>query len=249
MGGAGQVGARLVAVLASQGCDVVPASRRTGVDVFTGEGLDEALAGAEVVVDVTNSPAFEAEVAEPFFGVSTERLLAAEARAGVGRHIALSIVGAERLHANGYFRAKLSQERQVAESGAPYSIVRATQFFEFLGAIAADAQQQDRVRLAPARIQPIAAADVAAALAGLVFAPPIGDTIEVAGPDPHRLDEIVRSYLAAIEDPRQVVTDPEALYFGTRLTDETLMAGSTPRFGHTEFAPWLRRWVREHPPG
>lgn len=248
MGGAGQVGAPLVARLLERGHEAIAASRRTGVDIFTGAGLSEVLAGAEVVIDVTNSPSFEDEIAEPFFAASTARLLAAESEAGVGRHIALSIVGAERLPASGYFRAKLAQEQQVRASGAPFTILRATQFFEFLGAIVRAGLRGDQVYLAPARIQPIAAGDVAAALADLALAQPADATLELAGPDPHRLDEIVRTFLSASGDRREVVTDPQALYFGTRLTDETLMAGITPRFGHTEFDAWLRRWVREHPP-
>jgi len=248
MGGSGQVGAAVVARLASRGHEVIAASRRTGVDVITGAGLSEILDGAEVVIDVTNSPSFEEEVAGPFFATSTARLLEAEAQAGVGRHIALSIVGAERLHANGYFRAKLAQEQQVRASGAPFTILRATQFFEFLGAIVNSSLQGDQVHLAPARIQPVAAADVAAALADLALARPADAVLELAGPDPFHLDQIARTFMAATGDRRQVVADPQALYFGTLLSDETLMAGSTPRFGHTDFDAWLRGWVRDHPP-
>jgi uncharacterized protein YbjT (DUF2867 family) len=248
MGGAGLVGASVVAILAEQDHEVVAASRRTGVDVISGAGLADVLAGADVVIDVVNSPSFEDDVAISFFETSTRNLLAQEAAAGVGHHVALSIVGAERLSRNGYFRAKFAQERMVQAAGAPYTLLRATQFFEFLPRIVAEATQGDEVRLAPARIQPIAADDVAIALSRLALVTPQNATEEVAGPDAHRLDEIVARYLAAIGDGRRVVADAEALYFGTVLTDETLMAGAMPRFGATDFDGWLRRWVRNHPP-
>lgn len=249
MGGSGLVGAHLVARLARQGYEVVAASRRTGVDVISGAGLREALSGADLVVDVTNSPSFEDEVAASFFETATRNLLAAEADAGVGHHLALSIVGAERLSANGYFRAKLAQERQIAAGPVPYTLLRATQFFEFLGAIVRASVDGDAIRLAPARIEPIAAQDVAATLANLAGMRPVDSVVEIAGPDPFRLDEIVRRYLAAVGDPRPVITDTQALYFGAVLTDETLMGGNTPRFGPTEFDAWLRRWTRDHQPG
>lgn len=249
IGGAGVVGASVVEILANQDHDVVAASRRTGVDVITGAGLREALTGVDVVVDVVNSPSFEDEVALRFFETSTANLLALEAELGVGHHVALSIVGAERLQANGYFRAKLVQERQVQAGAVPYTILRATQFFEFLGAIVRDGAEDDEVRLAPARIQPIAADDVAIALSRLAIAPPRNATVEVAGPDPYRLDAIAGAFMAATGDSRHVVADPEALYFGAALADETLMAGDTPRFGHTEFDRWLARWVRERQAG
>lgn len=247
IGGAGLVGASVVRILAGRGHQVAAASRRTGVDVITGEGLGEALAGAEAVVDVVNSPSFEDEVALRFFETSTRNLLAAEAAAGVCHHVALSIVGAERLSANGYFRAKLAQERMVQAASLPFTLLRATQFFEFLEAIVRASAEGDQVRLAPARIQPVAASDVAVALAELAVEPPANAIAELAGPDAFRLDEIVRAFLAATGDPRRVVSDPMALYFGTALTDETLMAGANLRFGHTEFDSWLRKWVRTHP--
>lgn len=248
MGGAGRVGASLSEILRNQGHSVTAASRRTGVDVLTGEGLPQALMGADVVVDVLNSPSFDDETALAFFEASTRRLLDLEADAGVKHHVALSIVGAERLVRNGYFRAKLEQEQRVEGAGLPFSILRATQFFEFLDAIVDDAGGADEVRLAPARVQPIAAADVAFALAQIAVSRPTNAIVEVAGPESWRLDEIVRAFLSAKGDPRPVTPDPDALYFGTRLGDETLMAGSVPRFGHTEFDAWLRRWVREHSP-
>jgi uncharacterized protein YbjT (DUF2867 family) len=246
MGGSGLVGANVVERLAKQGHEVIAASRRTGVDVVTGEGLRQALTGAEVVIDVTNSPSFEDEVALRFFETSTRNLLDVEATTGVGHHIALSIVGAERLHANGYFRAKLAQEQKVAAAGTPFTLLRATQFFEFLGAIVRSSVDGDEVRVAPARVQMIAADDVASTLAALAALQPVDATVEIAGPDSHRLDRIVRTFMSATGDGRQVVTDPQALYFGTTLTDETLMAGSIPRFGPTEFNGWLRKWVRDH---
>lgn len=248
MGGSGRVGASVVERLKQQGHEVVAASRRTGVDATTGAGLREALAGAAVVVDVLDAPSFEDEVAASFFETATRNLLAMEAETGVGHHVALSIVGAERLHANGYFRAKLGQERQVVAGGIPYTLLRATQFFEFLEVVVRIAADGEEVRLPPALIQPVAAADVAATLANLAVLKPADATVELAGPDLFRLDEIVRGFMSGTGDRRRVVTDPEALYFGTVLTDETLMAGSTPRFGHTEFESWLRRWARDHQP-
>lgn len=244
IGGTGLVGARVAVLLAAQGLEVVVASRRTGVDVITGAGLASALNGADVVIDALNAPSFEDEVALSFFQTATQRLLAAETEAGVGHHVALSIVGAERLHANGYFRAKLAQEELVRSGSTPFTVLRATQFFEFLAAIVQASANGGEVRLAPARVQPIAAVDVAAALASLAPLAPKNATVELAGPDPFRLDEIVRTFMAASGDMRQVVTDPQALYFGTVLNDETLMAGTIPRFGPTDFDTWLRRWAR-----
>ena len=245
MGGAGLVGASIVEILGGQGHEVAAASRRTGVDVLSGAGLPEALHRADVVIDVLNSPSFDDDIALNFFETSTKNLLAAEAAAGVGHHVALSIVGAERLSSNGYFRAKHAQERRVQTSGVPFTLLRATQFFEFLGSIADFNVAGDAVRLAPARIQPVAARDVAAALSQLALARPDNAILELAGPDPFRLDEIVRTYLAAVGDGREVISDPAALYFGAALNDETLMTGEMPRFGHTEFDAWLRRVLRE----
>jgi uncharacterized protein YbjT (DUF2867 family) len=246
IGGAGRVGAGVVALLAGQGHEVTAASRRTGVDVITGAGLREALAGAEVVVDVVNSPSFEDEVALRFFETSTRNLLAVEAETGVSRHVAISIVGAERLSANGYFRAKHLQERMVQAAGFPHTILRSTQFFEFIEAIVRASTVGGQVWLAPARIQPIAAADAAQALAQLAVAPASDAVVEIAGPDSFRLDELVGAFMAATGDTRPVVADPAALYFGTALNDETLMAGENLRFGRTDFDAWLARWVRAH---
>lgn len=247
MGGAGRVGSGLVTILSARGAEVVSASRRNGVDAFTGAGLAAALAGADVVVDVMNAPSFEDD-AVGFFETSTRNLLAAEAAAGVRRHVALSIVGAERLCANGYFRAKLAQERQVEAAAIPHTILRATQFFEFLGAVVDASAQGDGVRLAPARVQPIAAEDVSIALSTIAVAETADAIVEVAGPDSYRLDRIVAAFMAATGDRRAVVTDAAAPYFGTVLNDETLMAGSVVRFGHTDFDAWLGRRARQHPP-
>jgi uncharacterized protein YbjT (DUF2867 family) len=224
----------------------VEASRTFGVDAVTGRGLDRALEGAEVVVDCSNAPELEGEAAVRFFKAAGRNLMAAGRAAGVKHHIALSIVGTDRLKANGYFRAKKLQEDLITASGLPYSILRATQFFEFLDAIADASAHGDEVRIAPARIQ--RSADVAIVLSNLVRAEPLGATVELAGPDSYPLDSIVSAFMAATGDHRRVVTDPAALYFGTVLSDETLMAGGVLRFGYTEFDAWLRRWVREHPP-
>jgi uncharacterized protein YbjT (DUF2867 family) len=245
MGGAGVVGSGVVERLSQESVQVVAASRRTGVDVITGAGLPEALIGADVVIDVTNSPSFEDEVAGRFFETASRNLLAGSVETGVAHYIAISIVGAERLRANGYFRAKAAQEQQVQAAGLPYTILRATQFYEFLPWIVRESDRGDEVRVSPARIQPIAAEDVAAALADIAQARPAGGIIEVAGPDGYRLDEIVRWFMSTTGDRRPVIADPAALYFGTPLTDETLIAGSTPRFGHTEFDRWLRRRAHE----
>jgi uncharacterized protein YbjT (DUF2867 family) len=238
-GGTGVVGSKLVGILERQGHQVKVVSRASGVDVVSGRGLAEALVGAEVVVDVLNSPSFEDEPAMAFFEASSRNILEAVAAEGVRHYLALSIVGAERLRDCGYFRAKLAQEQLIKAAGVPYTILRSTQFFEFLDAVARSGQTDGAVRLAPARVQFIAALDVAAALADIADRAPANDTIEVAGPDPFRLDDLVRRYLAARGDDRTVVTDPQAPYFGTLLNDETLISGAIPRFGHTEFDLWL----------
>jgi uncharacterized protein YbjT (DUF2867 family) len=240
-GGTGVVGSRIVGILAAQGHQVTSASQRTGVDVITGQGLDEALVGSEVVVDVVNSPAFDDATALRFFETSSRNILTSAAATGVRHYVALSIVGSERLSQNGYFRAKLLQERLVKDGGVPFTIVRSTQFFEFLDAVVDAAADGEEVRLSPARVQFVAAQDVASALADIAVRAPTNETLEVAGPDPFRLDDLARRYLAARGDSRRVVADPQALYFGTVLNDETLIAGAVPRFGHTEFDSWLRQ--------
>ncbi|AYV49613.1 NmrA family transcriptional regulator [Caulobacter flavus] len=243
-GGTGCVGSKLVEILRRQGHEARVAARTAGVDVLTRQGLDEVMVGADVVVDVLNSPSFDDAPAMAFFETSSRNILEAAAAEGVKHYLALSIVGCERLQASGYFRAKLAQERLIREAGVPYSILRSTQFFEFLDRVVEDSLDGDVVRLAPARVQFIAAGDVAAALADITGRAPANDTIEVAGPDPFRLDDLVRRFLAARQDGRAVVADPQALYFGAPLTDETLIAGSIPRFGHTEFDNWIRRLAK-----
>ncbi|MDG2528995.1 SDR family oxidoreductase [Caulobacter endophyticus] len=240
-GGTGVVGSRLVDALRRRNHEVRIASRASGVDVVTGQGLDEIMVGAEVVVDVLNAPAFDEATAMAFFEASSRNLLSAASAEGVRHHLALSIVGCERLQGSGYFRAKLAQEKLVQAAAVPFSILRSTQFFEFLGAIIDDGLDGETVRLNPARVQFIAADDVAGALADLVERSPANGTIEVAGPDPYRLDDLVQRYMASRRDGRAVIADPQALYFGTPLSDETLLSGGTPRFGHTEFDLWLRR--------
>jgi uncharacterized protein YbjT (DUF2867 family) len=240
-GGTGVVGAKLAELLRRQGHEVRVAARTAGVDVITRQGLDEIMVGAEVVVDVLNSPSFDDAPAMAFFETSSRNILDSAAAEGVKHYLALSIVGCERLQDSGYFRAKLAQEALIRAGGVPFSILRSTQFFEFLDAVVTDSLDGEVVRLAPARVQFIAADDVAAALADISGRAPVNDTIEVAGPDPFHLDDLVRRFLAAKRDARTVVADPAALYFGAPLGEQTLIAGATPRFGHTEFDQWLAR--------
>ena len=243
IGGGGLIGKKLVTNLRQQGHDVKAASPSTGVNTVTGEGLAEALAGAQIVVDVANSPSFEETAALEFFNTGGRNLLAAEAAAGVGHHVALSVVGTERLLAMGYFGAKLAQEDLIKAAAIPYTIVRATQFFEFVGAIAQSATDGQTVRLPPALMQPIAADDVAAALAEVAIAKPLNGTLEVAGPEPIRMDELVRRFLVATRDTRQVITDPQAGYFGIAVNDQSLTPGDHPKIGPTHFADWLGRSI------
>jgi uncharacterized protein YbjT (DUF2867 family) len=239
IGGSGLIGSKLVTKLDERGHQTVAASPDTGVDTLTGEGLADALAGASVVVDVSNAPSFEDAAVLEFFDTSTRNLLASEAAAGVGHHVALSVVGTERLTESGYFRAKLAQEELIKESSMPYSIVRATQFFEFMDRIAADATDGDTVRLPPALIQPIAADDVASALGRISVGPSLNGIGEIAGPDEFRLDELIRERLSATGDPRQVVTDPNAAYFGITPGERTLLPGDDAHIAHTRLEDWL----------
>jgi uncharacterized protein YbjT (DUF2867 family) len=239
IGGSGLIGKKVVANLRRQGHDVVAASPSTGVNAVTGEGLAQALAGAQVVVDVANAPVWEDSAVLAFFETSGSNLQAAEAAAGVGHHVALSVVGTNGLLASGYFRAKMAQEKIIRASPIPYTIVRATQFFEFVGGIAQAATEGQTVRLPPALMQPIAADDVAAAVADAALAAPLNGTFDVAGPEPIRQDDLVRQFLRATGDPRTVVTDPRALYFGLALDDRSLTPGDNPRLGPTRFADWL----------
>ena len=285
IGGSGLIGTKLVKNLRDAGHDVLAASRSTGINTITGEGLEDALAGAADVVDVSNAPSWEDRAVMEFFETAGRNIHAAEASAGVGYHVALSVVGTDRLQASGYFRAKLAQENLIKTSGIPYTIVRATQFFEFTGGIADSATTGDTVRLPPALMQPMAAADVAAILADVATsvplplkgnvleegsslntdqshnppapspqppAPPTNTTIEIAGPDPIRMDDLVRQYLTAtsrssphdsralrLAPPRSVITDPNATYFGIRVNDQSLVPTGPARLGPTHFKDWL----------
>ena len=235
IGGSGLIGSKLVARLRQRGHEVVAASPASGVDTITGQGLAEALAGTQVVVDVANSPSFQDEAVLKFFQTSGRNLLAAEAAAGVGHHLALSVVGTDRLLESGYFRGKMAQEELIKAGKVPYTIVRSTQFFDFLGGIADAATSGTSVRLSPASIQPIASDDVADALADFALAAPVNGTVEIAGPDRLRLAELVRRFLKAKQDPRVVVEDAGARYFGALLNDRTLVPGDNPRIGRRHF--------------
>jgi len=239
IGGSGLIGSKLVKNLREHGHEVVAASRDSGVNTLTGEGLAAALRDASVVVDVSNSPSFEDAAVLQFFETSTRNLLAAEAEAGVGHHVALSVVGTERLSESGYFRAKIAQEKLIKESSIPYSIVHATQFFEFVKSIADAATDGNRVRLAHVLIQPIAADDVASAVGRIAVGTPVNGTVEVAGPEMFRLDELIRRGLGTRNDPREVVADPHARYFGAELSERTLVPGDDARLGETRFEDWL----------
>jgi len=241
IGGSGLIGSKVVNILRERGHEVVAASPSSGVNTVTGQGLTEAVAGAQVVVDVANSPTFEDQVAMEFFEKSGRNLLAAEAFAGVRHHVALSVVGTDRLLVSGYFRAKMAQEELIKASTIPYTIVRATQFFEFVGAIAQSATEGQTVRLPPALMQPIVSDDVATLLADVVLGTPLNSTIELAGPEPIRMDDLVRSYLNVRQDSLNVVTDSQARYFGIPVNDQSLTPGDHPRHGTTRFADWLKR--------
>lgn len=245
IGGTGLIGSKLVPILRQRKHDVLAASPSSGVNSLTGEGLDEALAGAAVVVDVSNAPSWEDDAVLRFFEVSGRNLLAAEATAGVRHHVALSVVGTDRLLASGYFRAKMTQEELIKTSSIPYTIVRATQFFEFVGGIAQFSTQGNSVRLPPALMQPIAADDVAAALAVVAVEPPQNGTVEVAGPEPIRMNEFVQRFLDANKDERRVTTDSEAMYYGVKVNDRSLTPGDRPRLGPTRFDDWLSSHPQE----
>jgi uncharacterized protein YbjT (DUF2867 family) len=239
IGGSGLIGKKLSALLLQAGHAVTVASPSSGVDSVTGAGLDQALAGAQVVVDVTNSPLFEDGAVMRFFQASTRNLLAAEAQAGVRHHVALSVVGLERVPDSGYFRAKIAQESLIRSGKVPYTIVRATQFFEFITAIAQAGTRGQAVHLPPALLQPVAAADVAAALAEVVNQAPLNSTCELAGPQAMRMDDAARHVLQAHRDPRNVVADAEATYFGARLAERDLVAGEAARLGRMSLDAWL----------
>jgi len=241
IGGTGLIGKKVVTNLRQHGHEVVAASPSSGVNTITGEGLAQALAGAQVVVDVANAPSWEDNAVLAFFETSGRNLLATEAAAGVGHHVALSVVGTDRLLASGYFRAKMAQEKLIKASPIPYTIVRATQFFEFVSGIAQGATEGQTVRVPPALMQPIAADDVAAALTDVAVGKPVNNTVEIAGPDPIRQDDLVRQFLTVTKDARRVITDPKALYYGISVNDQSLTPGDNPRLGATHFKDWLSR--------
>jgi uncharacterized protein YbjT (DUF2867 family) len=239
IGGTGLIGRQVVANLRDRGHQVLPASPNTGVNTITGEGLDTALAGAQVVVDLANSPSFEDAAVLEFFQTSGRNLLKAEVEAGVAHHVALTIVGADRVPDSGYMRAKVAQEEIIEGAGQPYTIVRSTQFFEFLRAIADSATEGNTVTVPTANLQPIAAKDVAAAVTEFAVADPINGMVEIAGPVAIPFDELIRDVLTADGDPRTVVGEEHARYFGTELTDASITAGPEARLGETTFAEWL----------
>lgn len=239
IGGTGLIGSKVVEILKKKGHEAIAAAPNTGVNTITGEGLDAALAGAQIVVDVANSPSFEDKAAMDFFQTAGKNLTAAEVKADVKHHLALSVVGTDRLLASGYFRAKQAQEAQIKASPVAYTLIHATQFFEFLRGIAQSATTGDSVRLSHALFQPMAAQDVAMAVAEAAVAAPVNGTIEIAGPKPFRIDELVSRVLAFDKDPRRIVADPEALYFGVKIDDRSLMPGTEARLGATDFDWWL----------
>jgi uncharacterized protein YbjT (DUF2867 family) len=241
IGGTGLIGAKTGPILLERGHQVVAASPKSGINSITGEGLKEAMAGAQVVIDLANSPSFEDQAVLTFFETSGRNLRAAEASAGVRHHVALSIVGTDRTRDNGYFRAKVAQEKLIETSGIPYTIIRSTQFMEFLGAIAASSTDGNRVRVSPGQFQPIASDDVAAMVADVALAEPRNGMVEVAGPERAPFNEIIARYLQAIGDPREVVRDPEARYFGGRVEELSLVPLGEARLGRIGLDEWLRR--------
>lgn len=249
IGGSGLIGSKLVGILRSKGHEVLAASPDSGVNTITGEGLSEALAGAQVVVDVANSPSFEDAAVLKFFETSGTNLLAAEARTGVRHHVALSIVGTDRVADSGYLRAKLAQESLIKRSGIPYSILRSTQFFEFVSRIAQSGEKGASVHVPGALFQPILSADVVAALADITLGPPVNGTVEVGGPELFRMDDLVRRVLQANGDMREVITDAHARYFGAELNDRSLVADSGARIGSKRFEDWLKDSASQRPAG
>jgi uncharacterized protein YbjT (DUF2867 family) len=239
IGGSGLIGSKLCKKLANRGHDVVAASPRSGVNAVTGEGLDAALKGAGVVVDVSNAPSWDDEAVMKFFDTSTRNLAAAEAKAGVRHHVALSVVGTDRLQDSGYFRAKLVQENLIMASGIPYTIVRATQFFEFIGGIAQFATSGQEVRLSSALMQPMSADDVAASLVDYTLGPPLNQIVEIAGPDALGIDQAVQKFLTATHDTRRVMTDVQAAYYGVKVSERTLTPDHADRLTPTHFDDWL----------
>ena len=241
IGGSGLIGTKVVNRLRQKGHEVVAASPNSGVNTITGEGLKEAVAGAQVVIDLANSPSFEDRAVLEFFETSGRNLLAAEAAAGVRHHVALSIVGTDRTPDSGYFRAKVAQEKLIETSGIPYTIIRSTQFLDFLGRIADSGTDGSTVRLSPGLFQPIAADDVAAIVADVALAAPQNGIVEIAGPERAPFNEVVAHYLKAVGDPREVVSDPEARYFGGRVEERSLVPLGEARLGRINLDEWLRR--------
>ena len=248
IGGTGLIGSKVVTKLGERGYEVVAASPNSGVNTLTGEGLAEVLEGASVVVDVSNSPSFDDAAVMEFFQTSTRNLLTYEAAAGVGHHVALSVVGSDRLPDSGYLRAKVAQEHLIKESSIPYSIVRATQFFEFLQRIADSATEGNTVRLPSVGFQPLAADDVASVVAKVAIGPPLNGTVEVAGPEQFRFDEFISRGLNARKDPREVVADPHACYFGAQLNESSLVPSNDALIGETRFEDWLIGSASHIPP-
>jgi len=245
IGGTGLIGSKLVNKLREHGHEAIAAAPNTGVNTLTGEGLTEVLKAASVVVDVSNSPSWEDAAVLKFFETSTRNLLTYEAAAGVGHHVALSVVGTDRLSESGYFRAKIAQEKLIKESSIPYSIVHATQFFEFLKGLADISMVGDQVHLPHVLFQPMAADDVANGVARVAVGPPVNGTVEIGGPEQFRLDELVRRRLAALKDLREVIADPNARYAGAKLGERTLVPGNDARLGETRFETWLSQSTRQ----
>jgi len=239
IGGTGLIGSKLVNKLREHGHEALAAAPNTGVNTLTGEGLAEALKGASVAVDVSNSPDWEDAAVLKFFETSTRNLVSNEAAAGVGHHVALSVVGTDELSESGYFRAKIAQEKLIRESSIPYSIVHATQFFEFLKGLADISMEGGKVHLAPVLFQPMAADDVASAVARVAVGPPVNGIVEIGGPEQFRLDELVRRRLDSLKDPREVIADPKARYSGAKVSERTLVPGKNARLGETRFETWL----------
>src|ERR1700740_3086561 len=239
IGGSGLIGSRVVEKLCAHGHQAVPASPNSGVNTLTGEGLAEVLKGASVVVDVSNSPSWDDAAVLKFFETSTRNLLTYEATAGVGHHVALSVVGTQLLSESGYFRAKIAQEKLIKESSIPYTIVYATQFLEFLKGLADFSIVDGKVHLPPVLFQPMAADDVASAVAKIAVGPPVNCIVEIGGPEKFRLDELVRRRLATLKDSREVIADPKALYSGAKVSERTLVPGNNARLGETRFETWL----------
>jgi len=245
IGGTGLIGSKLFNKLREHGHEAIAAAPNTGVNTLTGEGLTEVLKAASVVVDVSNSPSWEDAAVLKFFETSTRNLLTYEAAAGVGHHVTLSVVGTDRLSESGYFRAKIAQEKLIKKSSLPYSIVHATQFFEFLKGLADISMVGDQVHLPHVLFQPMAADDVASGVARVAVGPPVNGIVEIGGPEQFRLDELVRRRLAALKDLREVIADPNARYAGAKLSERTLVPGNDARLGETRFETWLSQSTRQ----